>query len=254
MPKNTKDAKDASKTARKATKKTKGTTHLVLLLDESGSMGGNVEAVVSGVNEFLGTFQDQDAKVTLATFDAMVGDQTRFKWRAVPVGKAKQITAADYSPRGGTPLYDAIADTITFVDEAKKKSEGVYMVILTDGMENASREHNAESITSLISRREKDGWGFLYLGANQDAQRVAAGIGLSKSGQASVFRSSARGTASGVSSSRLYAANYMASGSADEAVMANALLASETNASVEENVDAEEITRRTRRTLAGKKS
>lgn len=254
MPSNTKDAGKAAKAAVKKTKK--GTTHLVLLLDESGSMGGNEEAVVSGVNEFLATFADQDAKVTLATFDSAgwgnTADRTRFKWQAVPVAVAQQITAADYKPRGGTPLYDAVADMVAFVDGVKKKKEGVYMVILTDGMENASVEHTSNTIASLLKSREGDGWGFLYLGANQNATNVAAGMGLVGAGKASVFTSSKTGSKSALSASRLYAGNYMAFEDKGEALAANAALASETRSSVDENVDDAKILRRTRRTLEGR--
>ena len=67
----------AKKSAKKA-KKTKldgkaKTIHMAVLLDESGSMGGNREAVIEGTNEFVNSLRGEKnskkARITLATFD-----------------------------------------------------------------------------------------------------------------------------------------------------------------------------------------
>ena len=47
-------------------------------------------------------------------------------------------------------------------------------MIITDGMENASREYSYGKISSMIRReKEKYGWEFLFLGANIDAAAEA---------------------------------------------------------------------------------
>ena len=59
------------------------------------------------------------------------------------------------------------------------REERVTLVILTDGQENASREHSRESIRKLLAGRQEDkGWLVLYLGANQDAFVEAAAVGI----------------------------------------------------------------------------
>jgi hypothetical protein len=56
------------------------------------------------------------------------------------------------------------------------------LVITTDGLENASREYGRNQIRQLVSRKqEKDGWEFLFLGANMDAIAAAADIGIQAS-------------------------------------------------------------------------
>lgn len=210
MPQNTKDAKKAAK---KAADKITGTTHLVLLADESGSMGGNEEAVITGVNQFVDSFKDKDCKVTFATFDYNPNTPVlRIVLDAKKVSKVQPLTAADYAPRGGTPLFDATADMIDHVGSLVEGDEGVYMVILTDGIENASRRHTAETVAKLIKRREKDGWGFIYLGANHDARSMATSLGLTGAGKAAQFTSSAVGTASAMRSVSALATNYYGDG------------------------------------------
>lgn len=54
-------------------------------------------------------------------------------------------------------------------------------VIMTDGHENASTEYNLETFRALIKAKEKDGWTFVYLGANQDSYKVGAQFGMSAS-------------------------------------------------------------------------
>jgi hypothetical protein len=49
-------------------------------------------------------------------------------------------------------------------------------VIITDGMENSSREYSAEKVKALIERQKAQyGWEFIFLGANIDAVETAGG-------------------------------------------------------------------------------
>jgi len=216
MAKTTTKPSDAAKLAKKAKK---GTTHLALLLDESGSMEGNVEAVVSSVNEFLHTFEeaetkDSKIKVWLGMFDKQPGEpRVRIKVNGDRVGKVEKLHAQDYRPRGLTPLNDAVIETIEAMDEAVGKDERAFVVILTDGWENAS-ENTAENVSKLIQKRMKRGWAFLYLGANVNAVQAAHQIGLSQQ-HALQFTSSPTGTRSAVQRTTSRAASYLASDSAE---------------------------------------
>lgn len=203
---NKSDKNDAGKQAKKLAKGTQ--SHLVLLCDESGSMIPNVESVVNGVNEFKHEFSDKDVRITLAMFDHHPGeDRTRIKWNDKKVNSCKDLTASDYKPRGLTPLYDAIIDVIDSLDNKLSNDETALVIILTDGLENRS-EHSEEDVKKLIKKREKQGWKFLYLGANQEATKVAAGIGLSGKGQSFNFTSSPVGTKSVLRSATHLAGTY----------------------------------------------
>lgn len=53
--------------------------------------------------------------------------------------------------------------------------------IVTDGLENASREFGYADVKALIEQQEQVyGWTFMYLGANQDAIEVGARLGVAR--------------------------------------------------------------------------
>ena len=191
-----KEKDPAIKAAKKAAKKT-GTIHLMILMDESGSMMGLEEAVVTGCNEFLHSFKDNDdCKAWIAMFDAHPGnDRTRFKIKGKKIADAKELAIEDYNPRGMTPLNDAILDSLTALDKKVGKDETVFMAIITDGYENAS-EASAQTVKDTIAKYEERGWGFVYLGANQNAEAASASIGLGKKGQAFNFNATKGGVTS----------------------------------------------------------
>ena len=83
-----------------------------------------------------------------------------------------------------TALYDAIGKTIN-ADKARLKKLGdeapskVLVCVVTDGMENDSKEYSLQNIKDLIRDCEKDDWNFVYLAANQDAFSVGQSFGIS---------------------------------------------------------------------------
>ena len=55
----------------------------------------------------------------------------------------------------------------------------VILGIMTDGLENSSREWTRPAIKALIEEQERTyNWTFSYMGANQDAIEVGRGIGI----------------------------------------------------------------------------
>jgi len=188
--------KDAKKAAKNLKGSKTGTTHLAILVDESGSMSGNQEAVVTGVNEFLETFADKKkVRFWCGFFDYNPGSpRLRVKADHLKIGDVPKLGIDSYRPRGGTPLNDSIADTITALEPKVKKGDKALVVIITDGYENAS-EMSTEDTKKLIEKYEKkEEWAFLYLGANQHAETSAAALGLNKRGHAHNFTSSPKGT------------------------------------------------------------
>ena len=100
----------------------------------------------------------------------------------------RPMMPADYVPGGGTALLDAVGQTIDKIGQAQKhtakehRADKVLVVIITDGMENASRRYTPEQVRQMISRQQsKYGWEFLFLGANIDAVEVAGGMGIGAS-------------------------------------------------------------------------
>lgn len=158
-------------------------THLVLILDESGSMMDFQAATISGFNEFIETQRKEDPK-TIITTVKFEGGNIRILHDAVKINKIKPITHEDFCPCGGTNLFDAIGTSIAKMDRSlsdlkKKKRPNVLFVIFTDGLENMSKEYTSEHIKQMVSiREERCDWAFTFVGANIDAFAVGASFGM----------------------------------------------------------------------------
>ncbi len=152
----------------------------VIILDESGSMSSIYKETLASMNEVLSgirknqeEFPDQKHFVTIVTFegDGMKGVKNRRD--RVSIDTVKPFTEEDYNPGGCTPLYDAIGKTLHEMEAQTTEEDTVLVTIITDGMENSSREYNANIIKNLNKRLQDKGWAITYIGANQDAKQVA---------------------------------------------------------------------------------
>ena len=50
--------------------------------------------------------------------------------------------------------------------------------MITDGFENSSHIYSAEMIKELVESLTTQGWVFTYIGANQDSEQTASGLGI----------------------------------------------------------------------------
>jgi Mg-chelatase subunit ChlD len=185
------------------------TVHVSVLIDESGSMAGREEAVATGFNGFLAELRDGEAqaktRVSLAMFDLSGTEPvTRTRIDNVPLDEVTEIRAADYRPRGMTPLNDAVIQTVRRLGKRVGEGERAIVVVLTDGLENAS-ESSSGDLRKVIIEKEKAGWEFMYLGANQDSWAESGRIGMAKAGNTFDFDASDQGVseALAVSASRV---------------------------------------------------
>lgn len=161
----------------------KGLTELVFILDKSGSMAGLESDTIGGYNSMLEKQKAVDGECIISTvlFDhSYVLLHDRIDIRAV-----SPITENEYAVGGSTALLDAIGRTIHKIARAQKytaddyRAEKVMFVIITDGMENASREYSPETIRGLIEmEKTKYGWEFIFMGANIDAVQTAGHYGI----------------------------------------------------------------------------
>jgi len=134
-------------------------------------MGSYKAATISGFNEYVDGLRDKDALFTLVTFNSM---ETKRRYEGVPIKDIAALTDETYSPNATTPLYDAIVSAIG----ATKPEDSVLFVIMTDGLENASKEATRDDVFKAIEGKKKDGWSFVFLGADQDAWAVSGSIGV----------------------------------------------------------------------------
>lgn len=147
---------------------------LIFVMDRSGSMGGSEDDTIGGFNSFIQREKDKslNTHVTTILFD----DQYEVLYKRKPINEVSELTGEEYWVRGCTALLDAIGKTINTLD--KEIDNKVLFVIMTDGMENSSREFSKEQIRSLISNHN---WEFIYIGADIDSYSEAGHIGIKKS-------------------------------------------------------------------------
>jgi hypothetical protein len=168
--------------------------HVQIVLDRSGSMGSIAAATVDAVNGFLAKQRAHPgmARISLADFDSQEPFRTLID--AVPVAEVLDLTADDYQPRGGTPLFDAIGRAVERCDtrSVDHPDEDQVLVILTDGLENASTDFDGPTISTLLDARQESGWAVLFLGANQDSFTTGDSLSM-KPGNIRNFDASTQG-------------------------------------------------------------
>lgn len=157
-------------------------THLYFLLDRSGSMQSIKSDTEGGFAAFIEEQRSApgECRVTLAQFDDRY--ETVYADR-----RLADVPALDLQPRGSTALLDAMARLITEAGvrlaalPEDQRPGTVIVAIMTDGLENASREWTHAAIKALVEQQERDySWQFLYLGADQDAIEVGASVGIAR--------------------------------------------------------------------------
>lgn len=169
-------------------------THLYFLLDRSGSM----QSIKSDIEGGFAAFVDEQRKgaggcrATLAQFD----DVYEVVYADRPIA---DVPALDLQPRNMTALHDAMGRLITdagaelaALPEAKRPGT-VIVAIMTDGMENSSKEWTGASVKALVSQQTNAfGWTFMYMGADQDAVEVGVSLGIARDHAVTYGRSKSR--------------------------------------------------------------
>jgi len=156
------------------------TTSIRIVLDRSGSMQNSQETTIEALNTYLDELKNQkiSAFLTLSTFDSISIDIPISK---VNINELKSIPNSVLNPRAATPLYDAIGLAIHDLENVKESTdENKVLVIVTDGLENASREYTYQNISSLIQNKNKAGWLIIYLGADHDAMKQSSSLNFDK--------------------------------------------------------------------------
>ena len=154
-------------------------TEIIVITDRSGSMATIVNDVIGGYNTFI-TEQKTvagEAKVTFTQFDT----EYELVYAGKPLADVPLLDNKTFVPRGGTALLDAIGRTLNEQGARianDKWAELVIVCIITDGEENASHEYSRDRIKEMTAHATKNGWQFIYVGANQDAFSVARQMGV----------------------------------------------------------------------------
>ena len=159
-------------------------TELVMILDRSGSMSGLESDTIGGFNSMIRDQKEGEGEVLVST--VLFSNESTVIHDRVPISKIEPMTAKDYRVGGCTALIDAIGDAMKHIKNVHKyiRPEDVpahtMFIITTDGMENASRRYSSKEVKKMIEEQKKEGWEFLFLGANIDAVETAASFGIDR--------------------------------------------------------------------------
>lgn len=174
-------------------------TEIVFIIDRSGSMSGLEEDTIGGYNSMLKKQQieEGEARVTTVLFD----NEYKIVHDRGDIREIRPLTDKEYFVRGTTALLDAIGTTINKIVSATKNTKKEYQadkvmfVIITDGMENSSREYTYEKVKKMIERQKENyKWEFIFLGANIDAVETASRFGIAED-RAANYNADSQGTA-----------------------------------------------------------
>ena len=151
-------------------------THVIAILDRSGSMQGKESDVIGGFNAFVEGLKEGagEVGVSYVQFDGVV----ELVWNDVALERLPLMTAEHYQPRGNTALLDAVGTTVAAIQD--NPAHRYIVNIHTDGMENASREWTHEKVKQLIDARTALGnWTFSFFGCEIEAWGDASRMGVS---------------------------------------------------------------------------
>ena len=180
----------------------KGLTEIIFIVDRSGSMESIRKDMIGGFNSFLKEQKrvPTECKVSFYQFDTDGPCVVETVYEKLDLQRVADLNTETFVPRGGTPLYEAIATVVKKVGErladtpSNERPERVLVVVITDGEENSSHGWTAEQVKQMIEHQEeKYKWEFVYLGANQNAWAVGATMGV-KGSSTLAYVASAGGT------------------------------------------------------------
>ncbi|HPE21281.1 MAG TPA: VWA domain-containing protein [Candidatus Mcinerneyibacteriales bacterium] len=158
----------------------KKSVDIAFVLDRSGSMSSIKEETIRQFNNYLEKQKSGKEKVFWSM--ALFNEEYDLLFDRALLDEIPELNEDNYQPGGCTALLDAMGETIRHMEKRQKRAgiQNVILCILTDGLENASREYSLERIRLLIKEKRQKGWEFVFLGANQDAIATAGSMGMNR--------------------------------------------------------------------------
>ncbi len=164
----------------------KGLTHIIFVVDRSGSMSNIAKDMIGGYNNFIKTQKETAGEcfVSFYQFDSVYESV----FERVALSQVKDLDDTTYKPGGSTALFDAIGKTINSYGEflaslpEDDRPERVLFVTITDGENNASRQFTIDQVRDMVTHQtDVYKWDFVFLGSNIDAWSAGGNLGINAS-------------------------------------------------------------------------
>jgi uncharacterized protein YegL len=168
----------------------KNHSHILLLLDRSGSMAKIKPAVIKGFNTFVQAQRKVEgtADLTLVQFN----DTCEVQFDGVPLEEVPDLTEATFQTSSRTALFDAVGQSMELLGrklaEMKEvdRPDRVVVSVLTDGFENASVDYSLVDIQKRVEHQQSFyNWEFIFLAADPRSMAIAAEMGVPEEDQVS---------------------------------------------------------------------
>jgi hypothetical protein len=160
-----------------------GLTHIIFVVDRSGSMTGIANDMIGGYNTFIKNQKETPGEcyVSFYQFD----DIYEAVFERTKLEEVKDLDRNTYVPRNSTALFDAIGRTVNNYGKylsdlpEDQRPDRVLVVVITDGENNASREFTVEQVRDMVKHQtEVYSWSFVFLGSNIDAWDAGQSLGV----------------------------------------------------------------------------
>jgi hypothetical protein len=141
-------------------------TVILIILDESRNMIDMKDDVIDGFNLLIEKqleIKNDKARVYLIKYNSKVN----IIHDGVDLNNVLVFDEKNYIPEGDNVLYDAVGTGIKVVENTKKPSERVIVIIITDGKVNDSEKISNQDLNDIISAKTKsEDWTILFIGEN----------------------------------------------------------------------------------------
>lgn len=190
--KTTSKAKTSTKSkAKTKTKKNVEKTHILAIIDRSGSMDKVAKDAIGGFNTFLASQKKLKDKATMnvVLFSSHDRINPMYDDKMLDINDIQELNSTNYVPNGSTALNDAIVKSMTDLKlkindmKPSQRPDKILCIIVTDGDENDSREYpkyKVDEVKKLILKRKEENWQFIFLCSTEDTALTGEALGFSK--------------------------------------------------------------------------
>jgi hypothetical protein len=161
----------------------KNLSHLIFLVDRSGSMQSIKTDMIGGFNSFIKSQKELPAECVVSFYQ--FDDIYESVFEKISLKDLPDLTEDTYIPRGCTALHDALGKTIKSYGEylttlsEDQRPERILVVTITDGLDNVSNTFSLDQVRQSIRlQKETYGWDFVFLGSNIDAWGTGDALGV----------------------------------------------------------------------------